>query len=59
VTWSNPKTGMSYAVTPTRGFKQNGQSCREFTTVITAKGSKEMVTDRACRASDGTWQIVS
>jgi len=59
VTWSNAQTGMSYAVTPTRGFKQNGQSCREFTTVITAKGRKDTVTDRACRAGDGTWQIVS
>jgi surface antigen len=59
VTWVNPQTGLSYAVTPTRGFKQNGRSCREFTTAVTAKGRKETVTDRACRDSDGTWQIVS
>jgi surface antigen len=59
VTWSNAKTGVSYAVTPKRGFKQNGQSCREFTAVITAKDRRETVTDRACRTADGTWQIVS
>jgi surface antigen len=59
VTWVNPQTGLSYAVTPTRGFKQNGRSCREFTTAVTAKGARETVTDRACRNSDGTWQIVS
>jgi surface antigen len=59
VTWLNPKTGVSYAVTPTRGFKHNGRSCREFTTVITAQGRKETVTDRACRNGDGTWQIAS
>jgi surface antigen len=50
---------MSYAVTATRGFKQNGQSCREFTTVVTAKGRKETARDRACRDGDGTWRIVS
>jgi surface antigen len=59
VTWVNPQTGLSYAVTPTRGFKQSGRSCREFTTAVTAKGAREAVTDRACRNSDGTWQIVS
>jgi surface antigen len=59
VTWVNAKTGVSYAVTPTRGFKQNGQSCREFTTAVTAQGRKETATDRACRAADGTWRIVS
>jgi surface antigen len=59
VTWSNAKTGANYAVTPTRGFKQNGQSCREFKTVVTLQGRKETVTDRACRAADGTWRIVS
>jgi surface antigen len=59
VTWVDPQTGLSYAVTPKRGFKQNGQSCREFTTAVTSKGRRETVTDRACRSSDGTWQIVS
>jgi surface antigen len=59
VTWVNPQTGLIYAVTPKRGFKKNGQSCREFTTAVTSKGAKEAVTDRACRSSDGTWQIIS
>ena len=59
VTWVDPQTGLSYAVTPKRGFKQNGRSCREFTTAVTSKGRRETVTDRACRSGDGTWQIVS
>ena len=59
VTWVDPRTELSYVVTPTRGFKQNGQSCREFTTSVTSKGRRDTVTDRACRSSDGTWQIVS
>ncbi|MGE5793311.1 MAG: RT0821/Lpp0805 family surface protein [Bacteroidota bacterium] len=59
VTWANPHTGVSYAVTPTRGFKQDGQSCREFTTVATANGRKESTKGRACRDGDGRWQIVS
>ena len=59
VTWANPQTGASYAVTPTRGYKEGRTSCREFTTVVTAKGRKETATDRACRTGDGTWKIVS
>ena len=59
VTWVNPQTGLTYAVTPTRGFKQNGRSCREFTTAVSTKNARETVTDRACRDSDGSWQIVS
>jgi surface antigen len=59
VTWTNAKTGVNYAVTPKRGFKQNGQSCREFTTAVRLNGRTETVTDRACRAGDGTWRIVS
>ena len=59
VTWADAQTGLSYAVTPARGFKQNGRSCREFTTAVTSKGRRETVTDRACRSSDGTWEIVS
>lgn len=59
VTWVNPQTGLTYAVTPTRGFKQNSRSCREFTTAVSTKNARETVTDRACRNGDGTWQIVS
>ena len=59
VTWVDPKTGLSYTVTPTRGFKQDGESCREFTTAVISKGRRQTVTDRACRSTDGTWQIVS
>jgi surface antigen len=59
VTWLNEKTGASYAVTPTRGFKQHGASCREFITVVMTKGRKGTVTDRACRSGEGIWQIVS
>ena len=32
VAWTNKTTGVTYRMTPTRGFKENGLSCREFVT---------------------------
>jgi surface antigen len=59
VRWANPQTGMNYVITPTRGFESGGRKCREFTTRVTSGGRAETLPGRACRAGDGTWQIVS
>jgi surface antigen len=59
VSWANPHTGVSYVLTPTRGYKQGSLSCREFTTVASAHGAKQSTNGRACRSGDGSWQIVS
>lgn len=57
--WSNPDSGHSGSITPTRTFiAANGKPCREFTQSIYVDGRQESVTDTACRQSDGTWQIV-
>ncbi|MDA1089278.1 MAG: RT0821/Lpp0805 family surface protein [Proteobacteria bacterium] len=57
--WRNPDSGHSGTFTPTRTYKtSDGASCRDFETTIYVDGKKETGTGRACRQSDGTWQIV-
>ncbi len=57
--WSNPDTGHSGIVTPTKTYvAANGEVCREFTQTVIVDGQEESVTDTACRQDDGTWQIV-
>lgn len=55
VTWVNPATQLSYAVTPVGGFSENGRQCREFDTRITGNGRSETTRGKACRADDGSW----
>lgn len=60
VTWKNPKTGVSYTLTPTRNFKEGGLACREFTTVAAKsglKGKSQPVKGVACRKGNGEWEI--
>ena len=57
--WSNPDSGHSGSVTPTKTYiAADGRPCREFTQSVWVDGREESVTDTACRQSDGTWQIV-
>jgi surface antigen len=58
VSWINSDTGVSYRVTPVRGFKMNGRACREFTTRITAERRTETVPGKACRRDDGSWAMI-
>jgi surface antigen len=58
VTWLNPHTGITYVVTPTRGYKSDGRACREFTTRATAGGKTTTSEGRACRTRDGEWRII-
>ncbi len=60
VAWSNPRTGVSYRLTPTRNFQQGGLPCREFTTVVTAKGKSKGAGPAkavACRKGNGEWEV--
>ena len=57
--WSNPDSGNSGSYTPTNTVKSNGKDCRDFESTITVDGKTEPSKGRACRNSDGTWQIVS
>lgn len=58
-TWVNPDSGHSGEVTPTRTYSSEGKPCRDFTQTIYVDGEYEEIEGTACRASDGTWQVVS
>lgn len=58
VAWTNEETGVRYLVTPLRGFEQNGQQCREFTTKTTYKGKTIEEKSKACRAGEGEWRLL-
>jgi Surface antigen len=58
--WSNPDSGHSGKITPTRTYTSaDGVPCREFTQTIYVDGKTEEVPGSACRQPDGTWQPVT
>ncbi len=57
-TWKNPDSGNSGTVTPTRTYQAaSGQYCREYRQDIVIDGEMQEAYGKACRQSDGTWQI--
>lgn len=60
ITWSNPNTGNSGSVTPTReGTSTTGAYCREFQQTVIIGGKEEQAYGTACRQPDGAWEIRS
>ena len=60
ITWSNPDSGNSGTVTPTReGRDQNGGTCREYRSTVNVGGKTEEAYGTACRQADGSWKIVN
>jgi surface antigen len=60
IVWSNPESGNSGTITPTRdGADRTGNYCREYQTTVTVQGKTERASGTACRQPDGTWKIVS
>lgn len=57
--WSNPDSGNSGTVTPTKTYQSSGQTCREYTQTINVGGKNETAYGKACRQADGSWQIVN
>lgn len=57
--WENPDTHVHYMVKPTKTYYRHhgSQPCRKFVAEATIDGKKERVFGKACRLSDGTWQI--
>ncbi len=55
-TWTNPDTGHSGDVTPTRTYTLEGQPCRDFTQTIYVDGANEYIEGTACRQEDGVWR---
>lgn len=59
-TWSNPDSGNSGTVTPTRTYQTaSGDPCREYQQTVTIDGKTEQAFGRACRQADGSWKIVN
>ena len=58
-TWRNPDSGHSGSVTPTQTVQVQGRDCRDYETSVQIDGKTERAIGRACRNSDGTWQIVN
>ena len=57
--WVNPDTGHKGEVTPTHTYQSaEGLPCREFTQTIYVEGEYEKVEGKACRTSDGDWEVV-
>jgi surface antigen len=60
ITWSNPESGNSGSVTPTReGRDQTGNQCREYQSTVTVGGKEERAYGTACRQADGSWKVVN
>jgi surface antigen len=57
--WQNPDTGYQYRVQPTRTVYERGRECREFRMIGEVDGRPDQVYGTACRAPDGSWQMIS
>src|SRR3954465_6120202 len=54
--WTNPDSGASYTMTPTRTYEAKGEPCRDFTVDGKVGGKPEKISGTACRQSDGSWK---
>jgi len=59
IAWSNPQTGNSGTITPTRegADSATGAYCREFQQTVTIGGRTQEAFGTACRQPDGTWKV--
>jgi surface antigen len=57
VAWTNPDTGHTGTVTPTRTYQSGNGYCREFQNTVTIDGKKENAYGTACRQPDGSWKV--
>ena len=58
--WSNPDSGHSGTVTPTRTFQTASEGpCQEYQQTVTIDGKTEQAYGRACRQQDGSSKITN
>lgn len=51
---------VQYLLTPVSGFERGGRPCRNYILAVTGVGEKkDSIKGAACRAGDGSWQVVS
>jgi hypothetical protein len=57
--WVNPDTENSGTITPTETYEtDSGEYCREYHQTVTIGGVEQEAYGTACRAEDGSWEIV-
>lgn len=55
-TWTNPRTGTQFSMTPERTFKStDNRDCRDYSMWVFIDGYEEQVKGTACRTSTGKW----
>ena len=57
-TWKNPDSGNYGRITPEASYISSGRNCREFTQEVFIGGKRQQAFGKACRTSDGSWQII-
>ncbi len=58
VPWTNPDSGHSGTVTPTRTYQAaSGAYCREYQQTALINGKEERAYGKACRQPDGSWKV--
>jgi len=58
-TWHNPDSGNYGTITPRRTYVEHGRDCREYVQEIYVGGRKQQAFGKACRRSNGDWEIIS
>ncbi len=57
-TWKNPDSGHHGSVTPRSTYVEQGRNCREYVQEVYIGRQKQEAFGKACRRSDGSWEIV-
>ena len=58
-TWKNPDSGNYGSITPKAAYIDNGRDCREYVQEVYVGGRKQQAFGKACRRSNGDWEIIS
>src|SRR5258705_6199691 len=57
VAWTNPDSGHTGTITPTRTYQSGSGYCREFQNDVVIGGKSEKAYGTACRQPDGSWKV--
>jgi surface antigen len=58
-TWKNPDSGNHGSITPRTSYVEGGRDCREYVQEVYIGGRKKQAFGKACRRSNGDWEIIS
>jgi surface antigen len=57
--WRNPDSGNHGTIMPKATYIENGRDCREYVHEVYIGGKKQQAFGKACRRSNGDWEIIS